>query len=151
MVKNIELGARCTRTLAIDRARTIDFLGDDLRIYATPELVRDIEQTCLDFLQGHVAPGQSSVGTEVSVEHAGATPLGGELRIEVEVIAVEGRSVTFRVAAHDDVETVCTGTHRRFVVDIERLKSRVRKKADAGATASVATATSVATTAPALR
>ncbi|SDC73088.1 Predicted thioesterase [Cupriavidus sp. YR651] len=134
MENDIKVGATCTRTLVVDRARTIDFLGEDLRIYATPELVRDIEQVCLDFLQDHVTPGQSSVGTEVSVEHAGATPLGGEVRIEAEVTAADGRSVTFRVAARDAVETVCTGIHRRFVVDVERLKSRVRKKVEAAAT-----------------
>ena len=133
MENEIKVGARCIRKLEVDRARTIDFLGEDLRIYATPELVRDIEQTCLDFLQDHVTAGQSSVGTEVSVAHAGATPLGAEVRIEVEVAAVDGRSVTFNVAAHDALETVCTGTHRRFVVDVERLKSRVRKKAEAAA------------------
>lgn len=146
MENDIKVGARCIRTLEVDRARTIDFLGEDLRIYATPGLVRDIEQTCLDFLQDHVTAGQSSVGTEVSVAHAGATPLGGEVRIEVEVAAVDGRSVTFNVAAHDAVETVCTGIHRRFVVDVERLKSRVRKKAEAAASAAT-----TATAAPAAR
>lgn len=152
MANEIKVGATCTRTLVVDRARTIDFLGEDLRIYATPELIRDIEQVCLDFLQDHVTSGQSSVGTEVSVEHAGATPLGGEVRIEAEVMAIDGRSVTFRVAAHDAVETVCTGIHRRFVVDVERLKSRVRKKAEATAiAATAATAAIAAIAAPAVR
>lgn len=128
MPDDIGTGATCARTLVVDRARTIDFLGEDLRIYATPELVRDIEQVCLNFLQERLPSGQSSVGTSVSIEHAGATPLGGTVTIEAEVTEVDGRSVTFRVSARDAVETVCTGVHRRFVVDIDRLKSRVRKK-----------------------
>lgn len=128
MKNGLQPGATCARTLTVDRQRTIDFLGESLRIYATPELVRDIEQTCLDFLQGFLDDGESSVGAEVSVQHTGATPLGGEVRIHVEVTAIDGRSVTFGVTADDAVERVCSGTHRRFVVDVERLRARVQKK-----------------------
>jgi hypothetical protein len=56
-----ELGAGATtrRDLTVDLPRTIDFLGESLRIYATPELVRDVEQTCLDFLLGHATPART--------------------------------------------------------------------------------------------
>jgi predicted thioesterase len=128
MKQGLKSGATCARTLTVDRQRTIDFLGESLRIYATPELVLDIEQTCLDFLQGYLDDGESSVGAEVSVQHSGATPLGGEVRISAEVAAIDGRSVTFRVTAEDALETVCTGMHRRFVVEVERLRARVQKK-----------------------
>lgn len=128
MKNGLQPGATCARTLTVDRQRTIDFLGESLRIYATPELVRDIEQTCLDFLQGFLDDGESSVGAEVSVQHTGATPLGGEVRIHAEITAIDGRSVTFSVTADDAVERVCSGTHRRFVVDVERLRARVQKK-----------------------
>ena len=36
-------GTRATTRITIDRGRTVDFLGEQLRIYATPELVRDFE------------------------------------------------------------------------------------------------------------
>ncbi|BDB24361.1 thioesterase family protein [Cupriavidus sp. P-10] len=128
MKNGLQPGATCARTLTVDRQRTIDFLGESLRIYATPELVRDIEQTCLDFLQGFLDDGESSVGAEVSVQHTGATPLGGEVRIYAEITVIDGRSVTFSVTADDAVERVCSGTHRRFVVDVGRLRARVQKK-----------------------
>lgn len=127
----LKTGTAFSRTLTVDRARTIDFLGEALRIYATPELVRDIEQTCLDHLQAFLGEGESSVGTEVSIAHTGATPLGGEVRIDAEITAIDGRSVTFRVSAADSVEPICTGTHKRFVVDIGKLAARVQKKTDA--------------------
>ncbi|CAG2151725.1 thioesterase family protein [Cupriavidus plantarum] len=127
----IKTGTVFSRALTVDRARTIDFLGESLRIYATPELVRDIEETCLAQLQTFLGEGESSVGTEVSIAHTGATPLGGDVRIDAEITAVDGRSVTFRVSAADSVETICTGTHKRFVVDIAKLAARVQKKTDA--------------------
>ena len=127
----IKTGTVFSRALTVDRARTIDFLGESLRIYATPELVRDIEETCLAQLQTFLGEGESSVGTEVSIAHSGATPLGGDVRIDAEITSVDGRSVTFRVSAADSVETICTGTHKRFVVDIAKLAARVQKKTDA--------------------
>ena len=128
MKNGLQPGATCARTLTVDRQRTIDFLGESLRIYATPELVRDIEQTCLDFVQGFLDDGESSVGAEVSVQHTGATPLGGEVRIHAEITAVHRRSVTFSVTSDDEVQPVCSCTHRRFIVDVERLRARVQKK-----------------------
>ena len=35
-------GTSATSRITIDRGRTVDFLGEQLRIYATPELVRQI-------------------------------------------------------------------------------------------------------------
>lgn len=132
MKDSLKTGATATRSLTVDRPRTIDFLGETLRIYATPELIRDIEQTCLDFLQDHADAGESSVGTEVSIRHSGATLLGGEVRINAEVTAIEGRSVTFRVAASDGIEEICTGTHSRFMVNVDKLRTRVQAKAARG-------------------
>lgn len=134
MKDSLKTGAAATRSLTVDRPRTIDFLGETLRIYATPELIRDIEQTCLDFLQDHADAGESSVGTEVSIRHSGATLLGGEVRINAEVTAIEGRSVTFRVAASDGIEEICTGTHSRFMVNVDKLRTRVQAKAARGRT-----------------
>ncbi|WP_420994713.1 thioesterase family protein [Cupriavidus sp. 30B13] len=129
MKSSLQTGAATSRTLAVDRPRTIDFLGETLRIYATPELIRDIEQTCLDFLQDYADPGESSVGTEVSVRHSGATLLGGEVTIRAEVSAVDGRAVTFRVSASDGIEEICSGSHSRFMVNVDKLRARVQAKA----------------------
>jgi predicted thioesterase len=46
----LQAGIATERRLIVDKERTISFLGEDLRIYATPRLVDDIEQTCLDYL-----------------------------------------------------------------------------------------------------
>ena len=43
MKDTIKVGMSATRRIEVDTARTIDFLGENLRVYATPELVRDFE------------------------------------------------------------------------------------------------------------
>jgi predicted thioesterase len=122
-------GITATRSFAVDRARTIDFLGEELRVYATPELVRDFEVTCRDLLLKHCAPGEDSVGTGINVTHGGATLLGMSVEMSVVVVEVNGRMVKFSLSARDDVEAVSAGEHTRAVVEVDKLRTRVRAKA----------------------
>ena len=51
------------------------------------------------------------------------------VEITATVTAVEGRKVDFEVSAKDDVEQICTGTHGRFVVDVNKTIERLKAKA----------------------
>ncbi|MGL6244409.1 thioesterase family protein [Pseudomonas sp.] len=127
----LEAGTATERKLIVDRERTISFLGEDLRIYATPRLVDDIEQTCLDYLLTFLDEGENTVGAAVDIRHVGATLLGMSVSIVATVTRVEGRSVTFNVEVRDDVELVATAAHTRVVVNVAKLRSRVQAKAEA--------------------
>jgi predicted thioesterase len=122
-------GATATRRIDIDRDRTIDFMGEKARVYATPMLVRDIEMTCREFLLGHLDPGEDSVGTRVEIDHLAPTLLGMWVEIKVTVAEVKGRAVSFEVTASDGVEPVCRGKHNRFVVDVKQTEARLAAKA----------------------
>ena len=129
MQASLAPGLIATRTVTIDRPRTIDFLGESLRVYATPELVRDFEIACRELLLKHCDPNEDSVGTGISVTHGGASLLGMKVEIRVEVTAVNGRLITFALTARDGVEQISKGEHTRAVVDVEKLRARVAAKA----------------------
>lgn len=129
----LQAGIATERRLIVDRERTISFLGEDLRIYATPRLVDDIEQTCLDYLLTFLDEGENTVGAAVDIRHVGATLLGMSVSIVATVTRIEGRSITFNVEVRDDVELVATAAHTRVVVNVAKLRSRVQAKAEAAA------------------
>lgn len=129
MKDTIKPGMSATRRIVVDTPRTIDFLGENLRVYATPALVRDFEVACLEFLLDHVDAGENSVGTGISVTHGGATLRGMNVDITVTVAKVDGRMVTFDLLAKDDIEEISRGTHSRFVVEVDKLRQRVAGKA----------------------
>ncbi|MCP1496476.1 putative thioesterase [Pseudomonas migulae] len=133
----LEAGTATERRLLVDQPRTISFLGEDLRIYATPRLVDDIEQTCLDYLLTFLDDGENTVGAAVDIRHVGATLLGMSVSIVATVTRIEGRSVTFNVEVRDDVELVATAAHTRVVVNVAKLRSRVQAKAEAAAAGEV--------------
>src|SRR5512143_2971079 len=129
MKTTLVAGIATQRKFGIDRERTIDFMGEKARVYATPMLVRDIEVTCREFLLGHLDAGEDSVGTRVEIDHLAATLLGMQVEIRISVTEVKGRAVTFAVEAHDGIDAICRGKHMRFVVDVAQTEARLAAKA----------------------
>ena len=129
MKPTLAAGISRTAKLVVDRERTIDFMGEEARVYATPMLVRDVEMTCRDLLLAHLDAGEDSVGTRVEVDHLAATLLGMPVEITVTVAEVKGRAVTFEVTGRDPVDTICRGRHVRFVVELAGTEARLQAKA----------------------
>lgn len=129
MKDSLVAGLEKTARIDIDEGRTISFMGDEGRVYATPMLVQDIEHTCRDLILEHVDDGEDSVGTRVELDHIGATLLGMWVEIAVKVTGVEGRAVSFEIEAKDAVEPVARGKHNRFVVDVAKTAERLKAKA----------------------
>ena len=125
----LSAGLCATRTLTVDRERTIDFMGEKARVYATPMLVRDVEVACRELLLGVIEPGQDSVGTRIELDHLAATLLGMPVELTVTVTGIDGRSVTFGVEGKDSVEAICRGRHVRFIVDPRKTEARLAAKA----------------------
>jgi predicted thioesterase len=130
MKATLAAGVSSTARHAVDRERTIEFMGEKARVYATPMLVRDIEIACRELLLAHLDPGEDSVGTRVELDHLAPTPLGMRVEIKVTVTEVKGRAVAFEVEGRDDVDAICRGAHRRFVVDVKATEARIRAKAE---------------------
>jgi len=128
MKPSLAPGVTATREFVVDRDRTIDFMGEEARVYATPMLVRDIEVACRDLLLKHLDPTEDSVGTRVEIDHLAPTLLGMRATLQVKVSEVKGRAVTLEVEGRDDKEPICRGRHMRFVVDVEKTKQRLKLK-----------------------
>jgi predicted thioesterase len=128
MSEPLKAGLSATRRFDIDRDRTISFMGDDCRVYATPKLLYDIEIVCRDLLLEHIDQGKDSVGTRVELDHVGATLLGMWVEISVTLTEVSGSAVSFDFTARDAVEEVARGKHMRFIVGIEKTAQRLKAK-----------------------
>ena len=128
-------GVTSTREFTVDRDRTIDFMGEEARVYATPMLVRDIEVACRDLLLAHADPGEDSVGTRVEIDHLGATLLGMTVTLGVRLVEFNGRAAVFDVAGRDALEPIVRGRHHRFIVDVAKTGQRLAAKAAKAAAA----------------
>lgn len=129
MKPSLQAGLAATSAFTVDRERTIDFMGEAARVYATPMLVRDLEIACRNLLLAHLDAGEDSVGTRVEIDHIGATLLGMTVELTVRVAEVNGRAVVFEVEGRDPVEPIVRGRHSRFVVDVAKTAQRLAAKA----------------------
>ena len=128
MKPSLSPGVSFRREIRVDRERTIDFMGEAARVYATPALVRDLEVTCREGLLEHLDPGEDSVGTRIELDHLAPTLLDATVEIAATVAEVKGRLVTFEIGARDNVEEIARGKHVRFVVDTAKTVERLRAK-----------------------
>lgn len=102
--------------------------GEPIRVLATPELVRLVEQTAIECVAPHLGPGQTTVGTRVDIAHLAATPEGMTVTVSVELTEVDRRRLGFRVEARDELDEVGRGTHERFIVDGAQRLPRLQDK-----------------------
>src|SRR5262245_63775335 len=129
MKDSLRPGVSTTKRITVDRDRTIAFMGEEARVYATPRLISDIEYTCRNLLLEHCDDGEDSVGTEIALRHLAATLMGSTVEITVNVTAVDGRKIAFEVAARDELEQISVGSHMRVVVELAKRVERLTAKA----------------------
>ena len=100
-------------------------------VFATAYLVGLFEWACMEAMQPHLEPGEQSVGVDIRISHSAATPPGLTVKVNLTLAAVEGRRLTFRVSAHDGIDSIGEGTHERVVIQSERFLQKVGEKARA--------------------
>ena len=133
MKASLVVGLSTRREVTVDESRCIGFMGKEGMVYATPRMVSDVEYTCRDFLLEHLDPGEDSVGAHVSIDHLAATPLGLKVTIDIKIVELDRRRVTFEFSVQDPIEQCGRGRHVRFVVDTAKSRERLAaKRAKAG-------------------
>ncbi len=128
MKASLASGLSFSRTLTVDEARCISFMGRENMVYATPRMVSDVEYACREFLLAHLDEGEDSVGAHVTIDHLGPTPLGMKATIDARISEVDRRKVTFTFTVRDALDEVGRGVHVRFVVDSAKTRERVAAK-----------------------
>ncbi len=115
--------------MVVREENTARHLGSgDVAVLATPEMIRLMERASVAAVDHLLPEGQRTVGVHVDVRHLAATPLGMRVTARAELVAVEGRRLTFRVEAFDEVEKVGEGQHRRVIIELGKFRERVEAK-----------------------
>jgi fluoroacetyl-CoA thioesterase len=136
-------GLRATVRMVVGDADTAITAGSgDVPVLATPRLLALAEAATVAAIAPHLAPGMTSVGTLVSLEHRRASPVGAEVLVEAELTAVEQRRLVFSFIARqsgcqgsgartgetgDEDLVVGAGTVERVLVDREAFLGRLTR------------------------
>jgi predicted thioesterase len=128
-IPDIPIGAEGRYSLEVTTDIAISFLGNDrARVLATPWLIAYLEMTSRDTVKAYLLDGFDTVGTQVTVSHLAATPMGMRAHFYARIVAVSGKRVTFHVEAFDDKDKIAEGTHERAIIDVAKFADRVQQK-----------------------
>ena len=126
---DLQPGLTATVEIVVGTRDTAAHVGSGkIGVLATPIMVTLMETAALQAVERFLPPGQQSVGTRLDISHTAATPVGMRVRAHAELTQVEGRKLTFKLHAEDEVETIGGGLHERLIIGVERFDQRMQKK-----------------------
>ncbi|MGB8265235.1 MAG: thioesterase family protein [Candidatus Velthaea sp.] len=97
-------------------------------VLATPMLLQLVEEAAMQCIGPTLKEGEITLATFVDLAHLAPTPVGLIIRIEVEVIKIDGPRVEFAFSAFDEREKIAEGTHERFITDRTKFRERIADK-----------------------
>jgi len=125
----LKSGLKAEKTDTVTEKNLASSLGSGgLEVFATPAMIALMESAALSAVDPLLPPGWSTVGTELSVKHFSATPLGMKVSARAELLNIDGRALSFKVEAFDDAGKIGEGLHSRFIVENEKFLAKVKSK-----------------------
>jgi predicted thioesterase len=126
---NLRTGLKGTAQVLVGVEHTAPSIGSGkVPVLGTPVMINVIEAAALAAVEHLLPVGHQSLGIHLDVRHFAATPIGMHVTATAELIAVDGRTLSFLVEARDDKEPIGGGSHQRVVVNVARFDERVQKK-----------------------
>ena len=99
-----------------------------LDVFATPAMIALIEETAWKSVAPALDFGTTTVGISLSIEHTAPTPLGMIVTCDTELVAVDGKKLTFNAVVSDEKGEIGRGTHERFIVEAESFQAKADSK-----------------------
>ncbi len=136
MKDSLKPGIRYQHQFKVPASKTVPALYPEAEeflampeVFATGFMVGFLEWACIKAINPHLDwPAEQTVGTHIDVSHEAATPPGLTVTATVELVAVEGRKLTFAVEAHDGVDLIAKGRHERFIINKDKFDTKVALK-----------------------
>ena len=103
---------------------------DDIfpKVFATSKMVALMEIAASRVLKKFLSNSECSVGIEININHVSPTSMGAKVMAQAILIDIVENIFTFTVKASDESGLIGEGTHKRSIVDIERLEKGALRK-----------------------
>jgi len=128
-----EINATASAKLVVgpnDLASSISTKGGDQfpAVLATARMIALMETAAARVLQPLLGPGELSVGVTVEITHSAPTPPGVLVVANARYTGREGKLFVFEISARDEGGEIGRGSHKRAVVETERLQRAAAKR-----------------------
>lgn len=128
-IQELQVGIIGTQTVTVTEEMTAAAFGSgELLVLATPKMIALMENTAYKSVAPCLEEGQGTVGTLLNVQHTAATPVGGTVTVETELVEIDRKRLVFHVQASDNAGLIGEGTHERFIITNERFLAKAQSK-----------------------
>lgn len=111
--------------LTVTDADTAQALGSgDVPVLGTPRLLALAEAATVAATATRMAPGSTTVGVRVELDHRAATPVGRTVLARARLAKVDGRRLLFEISVTEGGEVIAEGRVERVVVDRRRFVAK---------------------------
>ena len=122
----IETGLKYTSELTVtDDVTAVKMGSGDMPVLATPAMMALMENAAMLAVAKKLPEGCTTVGGHIESSHLRPTKVGDKVTATAEVTKVDGKKISFKVAAYSGDTLLGEGTHLRFIVDKERFMSKL--------------------------
>ena len=123
----MKIGTEYTCTTQVEPANCASAVGSGgLDVFSTPSMIALMEKAAYTLVQESLADGESTVGTQMNVDHVKASKIGETITAKAILTEIDGRKLTFDVSATDSAgNTIGRGVHTRFIIQVEKFLSRL--------------------------
>lgn len=122
----VNMSATATTVVAEhNNAKTMK--SGDLEVFATPAMCALMEEAAKNAVAPALDEGEGTVGISLSITHDVPSAHNKTIEAKAVVTAVDGRKITFDVAAYDGDVCIGKGTHERFIINHEKFMAKVHK------------------------
>ncbi len=131
MKPGLQIGTTATLDLRVGSGDVIHLGAGQTHgaiVFSTPKMINLMEQAARRALLPFLESTEESVGAQVVVEHLAATPINAIVRAEAKVTGINGRLIDFEITASDERDQIGRGTHRRAVIQTDRLAAKLQEK-----------------------
>ena len=129
----METGIKGYAEVTVNENNTAAAAGSGLLdVFSTPAMIGLMEKASQESVNSYLEPGQGTVGIRLEVDHLAATPIGEKVWAETELIAIEGKVLTFKVEAFSRIEKIGEGIHKRCIIGESRFLDKMNGKYGSG-------------------
>ena len=116
------------RTKVTGDNTALKFGSGSVDVFGTPAMIALMEEASINTVDKKLPEGFATVGIELGIKHIAATPKGMNITASAELLEIDGKRLVFKVEAFDEVEKIGEGTHQRYIIELDKFKSRAQNK-----------------------
>lgn len=128
-MNELKIGQTAERELVVAPEHLACHVGSgSVEVLATPMVAALMEGAASDLAQSGLADSDTTVGTQLSLEHLCPTTEGVRVKAVAELTEIDGRVLRFALQAFDNAGLIARGTHERVCVNRERFAQKAAQR-----------------------